>query len=245
MAKSCCLEEYGRNISKFSARSEESDLVLFKKAKNGDISSRNKLVTNHLHLVLDIAHRYKDYGVDFDDLVSVGNYWLVVASDKYDGRNGNSFATHAYWWIRHGMTDLIKRQSKINKKEHLESFKSTASTDMSFIGDDEDSYYYHDYCGNDPFDKIVSGSVAFADVPSGIMEPTDEEQQYRDVLLCLNRLSDRESDIIKHYYGIGDKEAMNVAQLAKKYNMSSVRVSKLLSQGIRKIRSEMLVESLR
>jgi len=97
------LEQMG-NIPMLS-RSEE--IRLAKLAFEGDSNAKSKLIEANLRLVVSIAKKYLNSGIDFLDLIQEGNIGLMKAVDKFEYKRGYKFSTYATWWIRQGITRSI------------------------------------------------------------------------------------------------------------------------------------------
>ena len=97
------LEQMG-NIPMLS-RSEE--LRLAKLAHGGCDDAKSKLIEANLRLVISIAKKYLNSGIDFLDLIQEGNLGLIKAVDKFEYQRGYKFGTYATWWIRQGITRSI------------------------------------------------------------------------------------------------------------------------------------------
>lgn len=97
------LEQMG-NIPMLS-RSEETRLA--KLAYEGDAEAKSKLVEANLRLVVSIAKKYLNSGIDFLDLIQEGNIGLMKATEKFEYKRGYKFSTYATWWIRQGITRSI------------------------------------------------------------------------------------------------------------------------------------------
>ncbi len=86
-------------------RDEETELA--RAAARGDVAARDTLILSNQRLVVSIAKRYRNLGMDFIDLVSEGNVGLLRAVDKYDVERGCKFATYATWWIRQSVSRAL------------------------------------------------------------------------------------------------------------------------------------------
>ncbi|WP_342190034.1 sigma-70 family RNA polymerase sigma factor [Spiroplasma endosymbiont of Dilophus febrilis] len=73
---------------------------------------RNKLIISNLKLVVSVARRHTNRGLDFSDLIEEGNIGLMKAVDRFDYRRGFKFSTYATWWIRQAITRAIADQAR-------------------------------------------------------------------------------------------------------------------------------------
>ena len=92
--------------------SREEEVELAKKIKNGDESALEKLVRANLKFVIGIANEYQHMGLDMPELISEGNYGLMVAARRFDETRGFKFITYAVWWIRQAITRAIADQAR-------------------------------------------------------------------------------------------------------------------------------------
>ncbi len=84
---------------------EEKDLS--RRAREGDMAARRRLIECNLRLVISIAKKYRGRGVLFEDLIQEGNAGLIRAVEKFDPEMGNRFSTYATWWIRQAVTRAV------------------------------------------------------------------------------------------------------------------------------------------
>ena len=128
------LEQMG-NIPMLS-RSEETRLA--KLAYEGDEAAKSKLIEANLRLVVSIAKKYLNSGLDFLDLIQEGNIGLMKAVEKFEYKRGYKFSTYATWWIRQGITRSIADTGRtIRLPVHMvETVNKVFSSIRQFIQDE-------------------------------------------------------------------------------------------------------------
>ena len=109
---------------------QEEEIKLIRKAQEGDLSSKEKLILGHRGTVENMAKLYKNRGVDMDDLISEGNLGLMRAIDKFDITKNVRLYTYASWWIRHYLVRALYQQARnvriqINKLAEKKLFLAT------------------------------------------------------------------------------------------------------------------------
>lgn len=81
--------------------------VLFPLAQAGDAAARDRCITSNLRLVIAIATRYQQHGLELPDLIQEGTIGLMRAVETFDVERGTAFSTHATWWIRQSIQRAI------------------------------------------------------------------------------------------------------------------------------------------
>jgi RNA polymerase nonessential primary-like sigma factor len=90
----------------------EEESTLARKLKKGDKLARKKVIESNLRLVVNIARRYLNRGLDLADLIEEGNIGLMHAVEKFDPELGFRFSTYATWWIRQAVERAIMNQAR-------------------------------------------------------------------------------------------------------------------------------------
>jgi RNA polymerase nonessential primary-like sigma factor len=90
----------------------EQEVEIARKVVKGDQAARNEMVECNLRLVVKIARRYLNRGMQFLDLIEEGNMGLIHAVEKFDPERGFRFSTYATWWIRQNIERAIMNQSR-------------------------------------------------------------------------------------------------------------------------------------
>jgi RNA polymerase nonessential primary-like sigma factor len=91
---------------------KEEEIDLSRKALSGDVRARNRMIESNLRLVVKIARKYINRGLDFSDLIEEGNLGLMHAVEKFDPEMGFRFSTYATWWIRQTIERAIMNQGR-------------------------------------------------------------------------------------------------------------------------------------
>jgi RNA polymerase nonessential primary-like sigma factor len=103
---------YLSEIGFSSLLTKEEEVTLSRKALKGDIDARNRMIESNLRLVVKIARKYINRGLDFGDLIEEGNIGLMHAVEKFDPEMGFRFSTYATWWIRQTIERAIMNQAR-------------------------------------------------------------------------------------------------------------------------------------
>lgn len=106
------LEQYLHEIAETDLLSPDEEYRLARHAKHGNAEARDLLIRANLRLVVNIARRYRNKGLDFEDLIQEGNKGLMRAIKKFDRKLGYRFNTYASWWIRQAITSALSSTSR-------------------------------------------------------------------------------------------------------------------------------------
>lgn len=106
---------YSKDISKVSLLEHDDEIALAERVQKGDEEARNELIKANLPLVVNIAKRYINRGLEMSDLIQEGNVGLIKAVEKFDPSRGFKFSTYAVWWIRQSIRKAIIENTGIKK----------------------------------------------------------------------------------------------------------------------------------
>jgi RNA polymerase primary sigma factor len=260
--ESASLDKYLQEIGKEELITVEEEVELAQRIKKGDQAALEKLTRANLRFVVSVAKQYQNQGLSLPDLINEGNLGLIKAAEKFDETRGFKFISYAVWWIRQSILQALAEQSrivrlplnqvgslnKINKafskfeQEHerkpspeelAESLELPAdkvadtlrvsgrhvSVDAPFV-DGED---------NSLLDVLVNNDSPNAD-RALIMESLAKE-----IHRALATLTERESDIIRLFFGIGCQE-MTLEEIGERFGLTRERVRQIKEKAIRRLR---------
>lgn len=103
---------YLRQMGATALLSYSEEVALAKRIELGDDKARSHLIRANLRLVVSIAKKYSNRGMEFLDLIQEGNLGLMRAIEKFEWKRGYKFSTYSTWWIRQGITRAIADSAK-------------------------------------------------------------------------------------------------------------------------------------
>lgn len=258
------LKTYLKEIRTIPLLTAEDEVRLARKIRKGDEHARKAMIRANLRLVINIAKRYIHLGIPLLDLIEEGNLGLMKAVDKFNPRKGFRFSTYAAWWIRQGIIRAIAQQGKmvrlpvyinelltkwkktkeqltqklhrqprdeeIAKKmrisrdriEEINLWLSTKTSSLEApIGDEEE---------NQVLDLVEDESAVQPD--AGVEQMFDKER----VVNLLEKMSDREREILDMRFGLAHGKTHTLAQVAKKMGVSRERIRQIEEEALKKLR---------
>jgi RNA polymerase primary sigma factor len=225
--------------------------------------ARKTLIESNLRLVVSIAKRYSDIGMNFLDLVQEGNFGLIKAVKKFDHRKGNKFSTYATWWIRQCISRSIADQSRIIRlpvhvNDDLKRFQKASLRLQQELGRKpkiEEIAKRLDTTKKKAriLSEIVKEPVSL-DVP--IMD--DENKNFIDFVVdeqnlspveeaiysnlisdtnsVLASLSPREEKILRMRFGIGESRQYTLEEIGDVFHVTRERIRQIEKKALRKLK---------
>jgi RNA polymerase primary sigma factor len=260
------LDKYLQDISKVSLITAEEEVELAQRIREGDQAALEKLTNANLRFVVSVAKQYQNQGLTLPDLINEGNVGLVKAAKRFDETRGFKFISYAVWWIRQSILQALAEQSrvvrlplnkigvinKINKAySHLEQVHQRPP-DAEEIAKELDMTVSQVKVAVKNSGRHLSMDAPFRegenesnlyDVLSSGESPKPDKDLMRDSLnveinRALETLSQREADVIRLNYGLGDQPAMTLQEIGETFDLSRERVRQIREKGIRRLKHQ-------
>ena len=266
------LDKYLNDISKIPLITAEEEVELAQRIKGGDQVALDKLTTSNLRFVVSVAKQYQNQGLKLPDLINEGNAGLVKAAKRFDETRGFKFISYAVWWIRQGILQALAEQSrivrlplnkigtinKINKAYAYLEQVSQRRPNADEIAKELDlsvrevKQSMKNSGRHLSMDAPLRDGEDFSlyDVVSGDNSPQPDKQLMINSLnieieRALDTLSDKESDVIRLNYGLGDQQPMSLEEIGNIYDLTRERVRQIREKGIRRLRKQSTNKILR
>ena len=194
--------------------SKEEETLYVMRSMDGDVSARAKLIEHNLRLVVFLAKKYENTGVDLEDLVSIGSVGLIKGINTYRLDKNIKLATYASRCIDNEILMFLRK----NKKRRGE---------VSF----EDSLSY-DAEGNELHLEDILGTDSDI-VTKGIEDETNKKELYCEIA----KLNERDKEIIVLRYGLFGSNEMTQKEVATKLGISQSYISRIEKKVISRLRS--------
>lgn len=107
------IKVYFKSIKRYPLLSQEEEYELAERISKGDIEARERMIESNLRLVINIARRYINKGLPFQDLIEEGNIGLIKAVERFKPSKGCRFSTYATYWIRQSVERAIANQANV------------------------------------------------------------------------------------------------------------------------------------
>ena len=260
--ESASLDKYLQEIGREDLITVEEEVELAQAIRKGDRRALEKLTRANLRFVVSVAKQYQNQGLSLPDLINEGNLGLIKAAEKFDETRGFKFISYAVWWIRQSILQALAEQSRIVRLplNQVGSLNKIGKAFSRFEQENERKPSPEELAQelDIPVDKIsdtlkVSGRHISVDAP--FVEGEDNslldvlvnddapngdgtlmnESLSREIDRALATLTERESDIIKMFFGIGCQE-VTLEEIGDKFGLTRERVRQIKEKAIRRLR---------
>lgn len=261
------LQMYLKDIGKIKLLKRTEEWELGKKILEGDeaqaLIAKKKLIQSNLRLVVSIAKKYTGQGVLFMDLVQEGSLGLIKAANKFDYSKGFKFSTYATWWIRQTIVRAIANNSKViripvHMIDKIRLVKKAVFELNYNLGHEpsEEEIAKHTKL---PLKQVQMALNTIKLEPVSLDTPvaenlsledyiaddnyTSPEENTQNILLkkyienFLNKLSEREKQIIIGRFGIDGSKPRTLEELGKTLGFSKERIRQIESSALKKLRN--------
>ncbi len=260
--ESASLDKYLQEIGKEELITVEEEVELAQRIKKGDQAALEKLTRANLRFVVSVAKQYQNQGLSLPDLINEGNLGLIKAAEKFDETRGFKFISYAVWWIRQSILQALAEQSRIVRLplNQVGSLNKINKAYSKFEQEHERKPSPEELADSLelPAEKVadtlrVSGRHISVDAP--FVEGEDNslldvlvnndspnadrslmmESLAREIERALATLTERESDIIRMFFGIGCQE-MTLEEIGERFGLTRERVRQIKEKAIRRLR---------
>ncbi|MCL6266912.1 sigma-70 family RNA polymerase sigma factor [Flagellimonas myxillae] len=258
------LSRYLVEVGRIPMITEDEEVDLAEKIRNGDTEALEKLVNANLRFVISVAKQYQGRGLRLHDLINEGNLGLVKAATKFDETRGFKFISYAVWWVRQGILQAITENSRIvrlplNKINVINKINQVCShfeqthqrmpnaeeiSELIDVGIAEikiclkHSLWHISIDGNK---NHKEGENALADrLSAGILESPEvsliANSLKKDVSDFLGVLSLRESYVVRMYFGIGEEAPLMMDEIAYNLELTKERVRQIKTTALERLK---------
>lgn len=245
------------------SRGLRKTLCTISKGKKISDQAKKELITANLRLVVSIAKKYNNYGLQFLDLVQEGNMGLITAVDKFEYKRGYKFSTYAHWWIRQGISRAIADQSRtIRIPVHMNDVINNLNRVSRSLVQEK---------GREPTCEEIAKKmdlpvykvhkiIKISQVPLSLETPIGEEENSHlgdfiedkvipsppDTVIqinlrekieeALNNHTHREAKIIRMRFGLGDGNEHTLEEVGQQFKVTRERIRQIEEKALRKLR---------
>ncbi|MCI0480219.1 MAG: RNA polymerase sigma factor RpoD/SigA [Candidatus Dadabacteria bacterium] len=263
ISEESCLALYLKEISKNKTLVLEEEAELAVRIRTGERKALEKLVKANLRFVVSVCRNYQNQGLPLSDLINEGNLGLIRAAKRFDEKKNFKFISYAVWWIRQAILQALAEQSRIiklplNRVGTIHKIGKTQSKlEQKYRRTPNVEEIARELAldENEVRETIKIGNTHMSlDAPlqhgedSKLIDVLHDESQERpddgimDISLqeeiekTLDTLSEREKEVVKLYFGIGEETAHTLEEIGQRFNLTRERVRQIKEKALRRLK---------
>jgi RNA polymerase primary sigma factor len=257
------IDKYLNEIGKIKMITVEEEVDLAGKIHKGDLNARDRLINANLRFVVSVSKQFQNQGLSLADIINEGNLGLIKAAERFDETMGFKFISYAIWWIRQSIMQALaenirivrlplNRIIQINKTKRIiaeleqkyereptileitqaleltptdvtvaiKNFGRHISMDLPFVQGEEGNLY----------------DVLFNEDASSPDKELLTDSLRKEIERALNKLTLREADIIRFYFGLNGNHIHTLTEIGEEFNLTNERVRQIKANAIYKLK---------
>lgn len=259
------LAYYLSKISKHRTLAASEEGKLAQRMRQGDRKALEELVQCNLRFVVSVTRNYQNQGLPLSDLINEGNLGLIRAAKRFDEKKNFKFISYAVWWIRQAILQALAEQSRIvklplnrvgtlhkigktqgrleqkfNRLPNIEEIAKELDLDERVvqesikIGNSHMSLDAPVRLGQEDDTKLLDI------IQNNQQEDTDEGAMQNslnfEIDQVLSKLTEREKEVIKLYFGIGEDTAHTLEEIGIRFALTRERVRQIKEKAIKRLK---------
>ena len=257
------LDKYLQEIGKVELITVEEEVDLARRIHKGDLNALSRLINANLRFVVSVSKQYQNRGLSLQDMINEGNLGLIKAAQRFDETRGFKFISYAVWWIRQSIMQALAEQTRIvrlplNRISNINKiYKTLAKLEQKYqrkpttldisqalelapsdvMGALKNDEWYVSLDAplaqneeDNMYDVLLS-----KDAPSPDKELLTDSLK-KEIDRALNKLTRREADIVRLYFGLNDKRAHRLEEIGEVFNLTMERVRQIREKAIKRLK---------
>jgi RNA polymerase primary sigma factor len=257
------IDKYLNEIAKIKLITAEEEADLARRIHNGDLNARDRLINANLRFVISVSKQYQNQGLSLADIINEGNLGLIKAAERFDETMGFKFISYAIWWIRQSIMQALSENIRIvrlplNRVSDINKIKKIIAELEQKYEREPTILEISQTLEQSPINVTVAIKNTVRHISMDAPLVQGEEGNMYDVLLnedacspdkelltdslrkeierALNKLSPREADIIRFYFGLNGKYAHTLEEIGEEFNLTTERVRQIKANSIKRLK---------